>query len=316
MTESQIADKTEQYYFNVFNRLPVTLERGEGTRLWDEDGKEYIDFLAGIAVNSLGHSHPRVVKAIQEQSQKLMHASNLFYYKQQAELTEKMSMIFNMDKAFLCNSGAEAVEGAVKLARKYAAKQGKDGPIITMENGFHGRTIATISMGMKKYQEGFSPMLGGFKEIPFNDIEALEETFTDNTVGVILEVIQGSGGLHVAEKTFMKRIEKLCNKHHAAFIVDEVQTGVARTGQWFSYQHFDVQPDIVSSAKALGNGFPIGAVLAKKEVAEAMTTGMHGSTFGGNPLASAAALATLDEMENRADCTTRPAKKVLTSRIS
>ncbi|MDR8390423.1 aspartate aminotransferase family protein [Aliifodinibius sp. S!AR15-10] len=299
MTESQIPEITEQYYFNVFNRLPITLERGEGTRVWDEDGNEYIDFLAGIAVNSLGHNHPAVVKAIQEQSERLIHASNIFYYKKQAALIKKMAEVFDMDRIFLCNSGAEAVEGSIKLARRYAAKNGKNGEIITMENGFHGRTIATISMGMKKYQEGFDPMLGGFKEIPFNDIEALEAAFDENTTGVILEIIQGSGGLHVATKEFMKAIEKLCRKHNAAFIVDEVQTGVGRTGAWFSYQNFGVQPDIVASAKALGNGFPIGAVLAREEVAEAMGSGMHGSTFGGNPVASAAALATLEEMEKQ-----------------
>ncbi|MDX1639259.1 MAG: aminotransferase class III-fold pyridoxal phosphate-dependent enzyme, partial [Balneolaceae bacterium] len=177
MTESQIPEITEEYFFNVFNRLPVVLERAEGTRVWDENGKEYIDFLAGIAVTSLGHNHPSVVHAIKEQSEKIMHASNLFYYKPQAELIKKMSEVFGMDKIFLCNSGAEAVEGSVKLARRYAAKNGKDGPIITMENGFHGRTIATISMGMKKYQEGFDPMLAGFREIPLNDITALEEAF-------------------------------------------------------------------------------------------------------------------------------------------
>ncbi|MFH5832885.1 aspartate aminotransferase family protein [Halalkalibaculum sp. DA3122] len=299
MTESQTPEITEQYYFNVFNRLPIVMERGEGTRVWDEEGNEYIDFLAGIAVNSLGHNHPSVVKAIQEQSERLIHASNIFYYKQQADLIKKMAELFDMDKIFLCNSGAEAVEGAVKLARRYAAKNGKDGEIITMENGFHGRTIATISMGMKKYQEGFDPMLGGFKEIPFNDIEALEAAFDENTSGIILEVIQGSGGLHVATQEFMSAIEQLCRTHNAAFIVDEVQTGVGRTGAWFSYQNFGVQPDIVASAKALGNGFPIGAVLAREEVAEAMDTGMHGSTFGGNPVACAAALATLEEMEKQ-----------------
>lgn len=299
MTESPIAKTTEQYFFNVFNRLPIVLERGEGTRVWDEDGNEYIDFLAGIAVTSLGHNHPSVVEAIREQSGKLMHASNLFYYEKQAALIEKMSQIFGLDKIFLCNSGAEAVEGAVKLARRYGSKQGKTGDIITMENGFHGRTIATISMGMKKYQEGFDPMLGGFKEIPFNDVEALEAAFTDDTVGVILETIQGSGGMNVADQKFMETIEALCDEHNACFIVDEVQTGVARTGAWFSYQNYGVEADIVSSAKALGNGFPIGAVLAQKEVADAMDTGMHGSTYGGNPVASAAALATLEEMEKQ-----------------
>lgn len=298
MTESQIREITEQYYFNVFNRLPVVLERGEGTRVWDEDGNEYIDFLAGIAVNSLGHCHPRVVKAIQDQTERLMHISNLFYSQPQAELVQKMANLFGLERIFLCNSGAEAVEGAVKLARKYAAKHGKEnGKILTMGNAFHGRTIATISMGMRKYQEGFNPMLSGFGEVPFNDIDALEKAFEENISGVILEIIQGSGGLYIATQEYMTALSELCRKNNALLIVDEVQTGIARTGNWFSYEHFGVEADIVSSAKALGNGFPIGAVLAKEEVAEAMTPGMHGSTFGGNPVASAAALATLEVME-------------------
>lgn len=299
MTESQIRKITEQHYFNVFNRLPVVLERGEGSRVWDSDGNEYIDFLAGIAVNSLGHCHPRVVDAIREQTGQLMHTSNIFYSRPQAELLQKMAGLFGLERIFLCNSGAEAVEGAVKLARKYAAKHGKEnGKILTMGNAFHGRTIATISMGMKKYQEGFNPLLAGFGETPFNDIDALEKTFEeDDIAGVILEIIQGSGGMHVAEPEFMNALGELCKKHHALLIVDEVQTGIARTGEWFSYEHFGVEADIVSSAKALGNGYPIGAVLAREEVAEAMTPGMHGSTFGGNPVACAAALATLEVME-------------------
>ena len=298
MTESQIREITERYYFNVFNRLPVVLERGEGTRVWDRDGNEYIDFLSGIAVNGLGHCHPRVVQAVREQSERLMHISNIYYNELQAELVQMMANLFGLEKVFLCNSGAEAVEGAIKLARKYGSKHGKkNGNIVTMGNAFHGRTIATISMGMKKYQEGFNPLLAGIEEVPFNDIEALENAIDDDTTAVILEIIQGSGGLHVASPEFMTAMETLCRKHQALLVVDEVQTGIGRSGRWFAYEHFDVSPDIVSSAKALGNGFPIGAVLAKPEVAEAMEPGMHGSTFGGNPVACAAALATLSVME-------------------
>lgn len=298
MTESQIRKITEQYYFNVFNRLPVVLERGDGTRVWDRDGNEYIDFLAGIAVNGLGHCHPRVVKAVQEQTARLMHTSNIYYSEPQAELVQRMAKLFGLEKVFLCNSGAEAVEGAIKLARKYGSKIGKkNGKIVTMGNAFHGRTMATISMGMKKHQEGFDPLLEGIEEVPFNDIDALERTIDDNTTAILLEIIQGSGGLHIADQEFMSAIEAQCKKHDVLLVVDEVQTGIARSGQWFAYQHFGVEPDIVSSAKALGNGFPIGAVLAKPSVAGAMTPGMHGSTFGGNPVACAAALATLSVME-------------------
>jgi len=298
MTESQIREITEQYYFNVFNRLPVVLERGDGTRVWDREGNEYIDFLSGIAVNGLGHCHPRVVKAVQEQTGRLMHISNIYYSEPQAELVQRMAELFGLEKIFLCNSGAEAVEGAIKLARKYGSKHGKkDGKIVTMGNAFHGRTIATISMGMKKYQEGFDPLLAGIDEVPFNDVGALEQAVGDDTTAVILEIIQGSGGLHVATQEFMTAMQDLCNRHNALLVVDEVQTGIARSGKWFAYEHFGVSPDIVSSAKALGNGFPIGAVLAKPEVAETMEPGMHGSTFGGNPVACAAALATLSFME-------------------
>lgn len=297
MTESQIREITEQYYFNVFNRLPIALERGAGSRVWGRDGTEYLDFLAGIAVNNLGHCHPRVVEAIREQTARLMHISNIYYSEPQAGLVKRMTGLFGLEKIFLCNSGAEAVEGAIKLARKYGSQQGKKGHILKMENAFHGRTIATISMGMEKHQKGFHPLLPGFEEVPFNDVPALEEAFDDQTVAIILEIIQGSGGLHVASREFVSAMHDLCQKYNALLIVDEVQTGIARTGKWFAYEHYGILPDIVASAKALGNGFPIGAVLAKKEVAETMPPGMHGSTFGGNPMASAAALATLAVIE-------------------
>lgn len=285
--------KTDRFHFDVYNRYPVTITEGRGTKVWTDDGRELIDALAGIAVNSLGHCHPAVVSAIMEQAQKLMHISNFYYSEPQSNLVERLSELTGMEKLFLSNSGAEAIEGAIKLARKWGHTRQRSGPILTMSNAFHGRTITTITMGMDKYSEGYAPLAQGFEQVKFNDINSLTDKFGLNPVAVILEPIQGSGGLQVASAEFMKAIGTLCKKHNTLLIIDEVQTGVARTGRMWGYQHYEVDPDIIVSAKALGGGFPISAVAAKESVAAAMTYGSHGSTFGGNPLGCAAALASL-----------------------
>lgn len=285
---------TEKYHLPVYNRFPITLTKGEGTHVWDDKGNKYLDALAGIAVNSLGHCHPKVVTAVQEQVEQLMHISNFYYSKPQAELLKLLTDISGLDRAFICNSGGEAMEASLKAARKYGKAHQKKGPIITISNAFHGRTMATISMGMKKYSAGYDPLLSGFNEIPMNDIEALDAAFDDETLGVLLEPIQGSGGLHLASREFMREIEKLCNAHDALLIVDEVQTGIGRTGKMFGFEHFGVQPDIIGLAKAMGGGFPIGAMVCSNDVAETMDYGDHGSTYGGNPLACSASLAALN----------------------
>lgn len=288
-----IKETTDRFHLDVYNRFPITLVKGLGAKVWDHEGREYIDALAGIAVNSLGHCHPNVVKAVQDQVSQLMHISNFYYSEPQARLVELLADISNMDRAFLCNSGAEAMEACLKTARKYGQQYRKKGPLITVSNAFHGRTMATISMGMDKYAKGYDPLLGGFKEVPLNDVEALEAAFDDNTLGVALETLQGSGGLHIASHGFMEKIQELCDKHDALFIVDEVQTGMGRTGRMFGYDHYKVKPDIVAIAKAMGGGFPIGAMLCWQKVADVMHHGDHGSTYGGNPLACAASHAAI-----------------------
>lgn len=293
----------DHFHLDVYNRFPITLVKGQGTRVWDDTGKEYLDALAGIAVNSLGHCHPKVVEAIQNQSSKLMHVSNFYYSKPQAELVKQLCELSGFDRAFLCNSGGEAMEGALKIARKYGRSHKKKGPIITVSNAFHGRTMATISMGMDKYAEGYDPLLPGFTQVTMNDTKALQSVFDSDTVAVVLETIQGSGGLHVAEPAFMEKIQELCNDNNALFILDEVQTGMARTGKLFGYQHYEVKPDIIAIAKAMGGGFPIGGVLCREHVAEVMKHGDHGSTYGGNPLACSAAHAAIKVLsdENLSD---------------
>lgn len=292
-------NKTDRFHFDVYNRYPITITQGRGAKVWTEDGRELIDALAGIAVNSLGHCHPAVVAAIREQAQKLMHISNFYYSGPQSNLVERLSEMTGMEKIFLSNSGAEAIEGAIKLARISAHTRQRSGPILTMSNAFHGRTITTISMGMDKYSQGYAPLARGFEQVIFNDINSLKDKFGLNPVAVILEPIQGSGGLQVASAEFMKAVGTLCKKHNTLLIIDEVQTGIARTGCMWGYQHYEVEPDIIVSAKALGGGFPISAVSAKESVAAAMTHGSHGSTFGGNPLGCAAALAALQAVEEQ-----------------
>ena len=294
--------KADKYHFDLYGRYPIALVKGKGSKVWDDERNEYIDALAGIAVNSLGHCHPRIVKTIQKQSAKLMHVSNFYYNEPQSNLAEKLVDLSGLDRAFFCNSGAEAVEGAVKLARKYSNDRGKTGVILSMDNSFHGRTIGTIAMGKDKYQTGFQPIPAGFKRVPFNDSKALEDNVNENTVGIILEPIQGEGGIIEVTEEYLKTARRLCDEFDIPLIFDEVQCGIGRTGKMFAFQHYGIKPDILALAKALGSGFPIGAVVAKENVASAFEHGNHGTTFGGNPLACAIALETLDVIDDENIC--------------
>ena len=294
--------KADKYHFNLYKRYPITLVKGKGCKVWDDERNEYIDALAGIAVNSLGHCHPRIVKAIQKQAGKLMHVSNFYYNEPQSDLAEKLVNVSGLDRVFFCNSGAEAVEGAIKLARRYSNIRGKSGSIISMDNSFHGRTLGTIAMGKDKYRNGFDPIPSGFERVPFNNVEALEKRVSEHTVAVILETIQGEGGIVPVTKEYLKTARHLCDKYEIPLILDEVQCGIARTGKMFAFQHYDIKPDIVASAKALGSGFPIGAVLAKENFASAFEYGNHGTTYGGNPLACAASFETLKIIEEEDIC--------------
>jgi len=296
MNENKIKALADQHIMNTYRRVPIALVKGEGAKLWDANGKEYLDFVAGIAVCNLGHSHPKVVKAIKKQAKELMHVSNLYYTKPQGEVAALLTKHSFADKAFFCNSGAEANEAAIKLARKYAHENlGADKfELITMKDSFHGRTMATITAtGQEKFQFGFTPLLDGFKYTPFNDAEALEAAITPRTCGIMLEPIQGEGGVIIPDDRYLAKVRDICNRHRILMIADEVQTGIGRTGKLFAYEYSGVKPDIMTLAKALGNGFPVGAMLATDEVARAFSPGNHASTFGGNLLAMAAAKATL-----------------------
>ncbi|AEF96720.1 acetylornithine transaminase [Methanotorris igneus] len=293
-------EEEKKYHLQTYGRLPVVLVKGEGMYVYDVNGKKYVDFLAGIGVNNVGHCHPKVVEAIKKQAETLIHTSNIYYTIPQIELAKKLVNLSGLNRAFFCNSGAEANEAAIKLARKYAKEiLGKDGgEIITMENAFHGRTITTITATPKpKYQKGYEPLTPGFKYVPFNDIEALKESITDKTVAIMLEPVQGEGGIHVADKEYLRAVRDLCDDKNLVLIFDEVQCGMGRTGKMFAFEHYGVKPDILTLAKALGGGVPIGAMLAKEEIAKAMGYGDHGTTFGGNPLACSAALATIEVIE-------------------
>ncbi|HOC60165.1 MAG TPA: acetylornithine transaminase [Smithellaceae bacterium] len=297
--EKKIMALAEEHIMNTYRRTPIALVKGEGARVWDANGKEYLDFVAGIAVCNLGHSHPQVVKAIKKQSKNLMHVSNLYYTKPQGEVAELLTGHSFADKVFFCNSGAEANEAAIKLARKYAHENlGADKfELITMKDSFHGRTMATITAtGQEKFQFGFTPLLDGFQYVGFNDPAALEKAISPKTCGVMLEPIQGEGGVIIPDPRYLALVREICNRHKILMILDEVQTGIGRTGKLFAYEDSGIQPDIMTLAKALGNGFPVGAMLATNEVARAFAPGNHASTFGGNPLAMAAAKATLEAM--------------------
>ncbi len=302
MTLNEIIALDKKYFMNTFgDRMPVCFEKGEGIKLWDLDGKVYYDFLAGIAVSALGHSHPALVNAIVEQAQKYIHCSNYYYIESQAKLAQLIVENSCCDKVFFANSGAEANEGAIKLARLYFRKRGKPEKfeIITLEKSFHGRTLATLAAtGQEKYQKNYSPLTPKFLSVPMNDIDALEKAITQYTCAVMLEPIQGESGVNPANKEYIRQVRELCNRKDILLIFDEVQCGLGRTGKLFAYEHFGVEPDIFTLAKALGGGFPIGALCSKEPFASAFEPGDHGSTFGGNPLACSTAFAVLSTIIN------------------
>jgi acetylornithine/N-succinyldiaminopimelate aminotransferase len=296
MNSQQWIEKSDKYIMRTYGRYPIVPVRGEGCRLWDADGKEYLDFLGGVAVNNLGHCHPKVVAALQKQAAELIHCSNYYQIPQQIELAELLCNHSFADKAFFCNSGAEANEAAIKLARKFS--RDTYGPeryeIITAADSFHGRTMATVSAtGQEKVQRFFDPLLHGFKHVPFDDVDALEGAVTPATCAVMLEPIQGEGGVNVPSPGYFQEVRRICDKHDLILIFDEVQVGMGRTGKMFAYEHFDIVPDIMTLAKALAGGAPIGTMLATDRYAAAFVPGTHGSTFGGNPLVCAAAIATV-----------------------
>ena len=292
-----------QHLMNTYNNQPVTFVKGEGVWLWDTQGKKYLDALAGIAVNGLGHAHPKLVAAISQQAGKLIHVSNIYQIAEQAQLADKLSAISGMDKVFFCNSGCEANEAAIKLARLYGHNKGVDVPsIIVMEQSFHGRTLATLSAtGNRKAQAGFEPLVPGFVRVPFDDLEAINIVARNNpnVVAVLVEPVQGEGGINIPKdiSQYLSGLREVCDKHGWLLMLDEVQSGIGRTGMWFAFQHTKVMPDVMTLAIGLGSGVPIGACLAHGKAAEAFTPGKHGSTFGGNPLACTAALTTLNTIE-------------------
>ncbi len=299
LTNKSLHEIDQKHYLPTFKRYPIALDRGEGSVVWDVDGNEYIDALAGIAVSNIGHAHPKLVAAIAAQAAKLIHISNFYVSEPQMKLVEKLATLSGMQRVFLGNSGAEAAEAAIKIARKYGSKNGKGGKIIAMESAFHGRTMATIAAsGKKAMMIGFDPIPKGFMHVPFNDIDALKAAITDEVAGIMMEPIQGEGGIRPADQDYLIQVRELCDQHNIALIFDEVQCGIGRTGKMFAFEHYGVRPDVMTLAKGLGGGVPIGAVLATEKVGQAIDWGDHGTTFGGNPLASAAALAVLDVIES------------------
>lgn len=297
-TDQEIMAKDKAGYLPVFSRYEIVLDHGEGAYVWDHNGKKYLDFLGGIAVNVLGHNHPALVKAVSEQAGKMLHCSNLYYTQAQADAADKLAKLSGLEdaKVFFGNSGAEANEGAIKLARKFTHQQDPEkSQIITAWMSFHGRTLATLTAtGQPHYQEGVGPLPEGFDYVHYNDIAALEKMMSDKTCAVMLETIQGEGGVYTPNSGYLQQVRELCDKHGALLIFDEIQAGIGRSGEFFAYDKYGVKPDIVTLAKGLAGGVPIGAFVARGEVARAMQPGDHGTTFGGNPLACAAANVVLD----------------------
>jgi len=295
LSNEDIIKLTEAHVLNTYRRFPVAMVRGSGARVWDASGKEYLDFTSGIAVCNLGHCHPVVVKAIQEQAERLIHISNLYHIGPQAELAKLLTDNSFADKVFFCNSGAEANEAAIKLARKFFSDKGERRfKILTMEKSFHGRTFAALAAtGQEKVRKGFEPFLEKFTYLPFNDLSAVEAAMDADTAAVMVEPIQGEGGVNVPDSGYLKGLKEICAKTGALLIFDEVQVGVGRTGRLFAHEHYGVSPHIMTLAKALGGGMAIGAMLVEDSVAKAFGPGSHASTFGGNPLATAAGAATL-----------------------
>lgn len=286
---------------NTYARLPIRFERGEGARLWDSDGNEYLDALGGIAVCGLGHAHPAVTNAICEQAKRLIHTSNLYGIETQARLADSLTRLSGMDRVFFSNSGAEANEAAIKLARMYGHKKNIANPAIVVTQGsFHGRTLATLTAtGNRKVQAGFEPLVQGFVRAPYDDIDALQVIAANspNVVAILVEPVQGEGGINIPASDYLNKIRELCDQHGWLMMLDEIQTGMCRSGKWFAFQHNDIEPDVLTLAKGLGNGVPIGACLARGNAAEILQPGSHGSTFGGNPLACSAAQAVVDTLE-------------------
>ncbi len=294
------------HVMNTYGRLPVTFEHGEGVWLWDTAGKRYLDALAGVAVNAVGHSHPKLVAALRDQVGKLIHTSNIYQIAAQEKLADRIADASGMDKVFFCNSGAEANEAAIKLARYYGHKKGIELPaVVVLEKSFHGRTIATLSAtGSRKVQAGFEPLVTGFVRVPFNDLEAVRRVAVSNrnVVAVLAELVQGEGGVSVCDDDYLKGLREICDANGWLLMLDEVQTGMGRTGRMFAFQHYGVMPDVITLAKGLGGGVPVGACVARGEAATLFQPGSHGSTFGGNPLACTAALTTLEIIESENLC--------------
>lgn len=300
MDKKTIIEETEKYYLPVFGRYPMVMELGQGCRVWDNEGNEYVDAFAGIAVNSLGYNHPVLVKAISEQASKLMHCSNLYYTEIQAKALRVVAEATGMDRIFFANCGAEGNEGAMKLARKYGvSKAPTKYKIISADESFHGRTFDTLAAtGHDYYHVGYGPLSPGHVLVPYGDIKALEAQMDDDVCAVLLEPIQGEGGVHVPSDEYLQQVRALCDKHDALLIFDEVQTGVARTGKWFAYMHSGVKPDILTFAKGIGGGFPVAGFAVPERLAHVFKPGDHGGTFGGNPLACAAVYATLTTIKS------------------
>ncbi len=298
--QEEIFSQDEKNYLPVFNRYKIVLERGEGAYLYDINGKRYTDFLAGIAVNVLGYNYAPLVDAISKQAAKIIHVSNLYYTEPQAAAAEKLVKLSGLDRAFFGNSGAEANEGAIKIARKYAHQfDAEKSEIITAWQSFHGRTLATLTAtGQPKYHKGFEPLPAGFNYVNYNDIDELAEKISDKTCAVMLETIQGEGGVYPPKNDYLKKVRELCDKHGALLILDEIQSGIGRSGKFFAYEKYGIKPDIVTLAKGLAGGVPIGAFICTEKVAKAFHAGDHGTTFGGNPLACAAANVVLDTVPN------------------
>lgn len=295
--DKKLIEESQKYLMNTYKRFPIVLRKGRGMTVWDTEDNEYLDFLAGIAVNCLGHCHPKLVIALQKQAQRLLHVSNLYHIEPQIKLAKILVNNSFADRVFFCNSGTEAVEGAIKLARKHAIENisPERFEIITANGSFHGRTLGALSAtGQEALQRGFEPLVPGFKHVPFNDIEALKKAVSKKTCAVMLEPIQGEGGVRIPSEDYLAQVRGLCDENNLLLIFDEIQTGMGRTGALFACEHFNVKPDIMTIAKGLGAGVAIGAVLAKENIAASFQPGSHGSTFGGNPLACAAAVTAME----------------------
>lgn len=297
---SALKAREESLLCHTYGRYPVSVTRAKGARLWDADGREYVDFLAGIAVVSLGHCNEELAEVMTQQARKLVHVSNLFYQEEQLDLAERLLALSHCTKAFFCNSGAEANEAMIKLARRYMqrVRQIDAYEIITLSGAFHGRTLATLTAtGSPRYADGYAPLPEGFVQVPWNDLQTLEDVITPHTAGIMIEAVQGESGIHPMSAEYAKGIEKLCHQYNILLLADEVQCGMFRTGKPWAFQHFNLKPDIISSAKALANGLPVGAMMTTDEVAQGFTPGMHASTFGGTPFVSAVACKVLEIMQ-------------------